>query len=100
MSVGGLWGAIAAAGTRRGRFAASTTDDASGPSDAARKRLQHVTRVLDGRRQLVIDLNEGRTPPMILRILAGELTAADEIALVKLRDGLDRLAGGPRRSIQ
>jgi hypothetical protein len=44
--------------------------------------------VLDGRRQLVIDLNEGRTPPMILRILAGELTAADEIALVKLRDGL------------
>jgi hypothetical protein len=93
-SVGGLWSAIAAAGTHRSFFATPTSDSSASPGDYARRKLGHVLRVLDRSRQLIIDLAEKKViPDLVLHVIEGQLDAADKAALAKLCVALDMLAG-------
>jgi hypothetical protein len=48
---------------------------------------------LDGSRDLVLALAEGRTPNLVLHAIEGTLTGADEADLARLRAGLDRIGG-------
>lgn len=57
----------------------------------ARYRLGRSLSKLDGSKDLVIALAEGRTLPLVERVVARRLTRADELALERLRQSLDRL---------
>jgi hypothetical protein len=94
--VTGLWFAITGAAVPTG-FVRRENEMLSGLSDQARRRLQRACRGLDGSKMLVIELAEGRAPPIVLRVLDRRLTVADAVALERLRRGLDDI-GGERRS--
>jgi hypothetical protein len=65
-----------------------------GPAaDRARYVLGKMLRRLDGSRDLILRLAENRPPPLVIWALESRLTRADEIALDRLRDDLDRVAG-------
>jgi hypothetical protein len=57
-----------------------------------------VCRELDGSRDLIIGLAEGRVPPLVVHILKGPLSDEDEDELARLREGLDRI--GRRREFR
>jgi hypothetical protein len=42
-------------------------------------------------KELVIDLAEGRMPPVVMRVLERRLTDLDRAELKRLRVGLDRM---------
>jgi hypothetical protein len=89
----GLWATIIGAMTATGFVAAPITANAAwGLADAARRQLMRACRELDGSRDLIIGLAEGRTPPLVVHVLEGRLSAADENQLALLRIGLDRIA--------
>jgi hypothetical protein len=87
-SVTGLWSTIAAAATRMGSTVATTPTG----SDDARRRLARALSRLNGSRELVVELAEGRLPPLVVHVLEGELTVRDQEQLTRLRFGLDRMA--------
>jgi hypothetical protein len=70
----------------------------AGLADGARRQLERALRRLDGSRDLVIALAEGQAPPIVLRAIKDRLTRADKVELVRLRDGLDHLAGRRQRA--
>jgi hypothetical protein len=86
-SVQGLWTALLAASSRT-RVPATTVPLGS---DSARWRLARVLQRLNGSRDLVIELAEGRTPPIVIRAIERTLTRGDTVDLERLRAGLDRL---------
>jgi hypothetical protein len=86
-SVSGLWSSIIAAATRMGSAVAAVPAGA----DAARFRLVRALSRLDGSRDLVVELAEGRVPPVVVHVLEGTLTAGDYAQLARLRVGLDRM---------
>jgi hypothetical protein len=45
-----------------------------------------------GSRALIVALAENQVPPLVLHVLEGQITPADEAELVRLRLGLDHLA--------
>jgi hypothetical protein len=65
----------------------------AGLADNARRQLVRALQRLDGNRELVIALAEGQAPPLVLRAIEDRLTSTDQEELVRLRDGLDHLAG-------
>jgi hypothetical protein len=85
-SVNGLWNSILATLSR-----ARVVGTVPAGADASRFRLARALSRLDGSRALVIDLAEGRVPPLVLRVLEGRLTARDSEELERLRVGLDRM---------
>lgn len=92
-AVAGLWAALIGAATS----AQGSVPVAVGPAaDHSRYVLGRLLRRLDGSRGLVLELAENRTPPLVIRALENRLTRADEIALDRLRYGLDRVAGRRR----
>jgi hypothetical protein len=93
-SVSGLWEAITGALIRTA-FAPAPVGDGgfSSLADSARRRLARLIRALDGSRDLVIELAEGRVPPLVLHVLERGLDHADEGTLDRLRTGLDSIAG-------
>ena len=93
--VTGLWFAITGAAVPG--FVRRENEMLSGLSDQARRHLQRACRGLDGSKMLVIELAEGRAPPIVLRVLDRRLTVADEAILERLRASLDRI-GGDRRN--
>jgi hypothetical protein len=91
-SVSGLWEAITGA-LVRAEFAPTPVGDGGfGLADGARRWLAQLVRALDGSRDLVIDLAEGRVPPLVLHVLERPLDHEDEYALDRLRTGLDHIA--------
>jgi hypothetical protein len=56
-----------------------------------------MLRQLDGSRDLVLALAEGRCPPIVIHVIEGRITGADEKTLDRLRQGLDAIGGGRRR---
>jgi len=88
-SVQSLWNTILAALTPTSSPPGYTAPGA----DNARYRLARALQRLDGSRDLVTELAEGRVPPLILRAVERCLTREDEADLDRLRQGLDRLAG-------
>jgi hypothetical protein len=59
-----------------------------------------VCRELEGSRDLIIGLAEGKIPPLVVHVLEGRISAEDEADLVRLREGLDLIGrrGGFRQS--
>jgi hypothetical protein len=93
----GLWHAITGALISTG-FAPVPVDSVNfGLGDQARRALQRACRTLDGSRALIIGLAEDRVPDLVLHVIEGHITPADEIELGRLRDGLDHLAGRRQR---
>jgi len=92
-SVSGLWEAITGALVRTGFASTPIGDGGFSLADGARRRLARLVRTLDGSRDLVIDLAEGRVPPLVLHVLERRLDHADEDTLDRLRTGLDSIAG-------
>jgi hypothetical protein len=90
-SVQGLWLALlgAAISTPLGGRVTVTAPGA----DEVRYRLTRALRRLDGSRNLVVSLAEGRIPPLVVRAVECCLSSEDEIELDRLRAGLDRIAG-------
>jgi hypothetical protein len=88
-SVTGLWLALLSASTS----ARVPVIPVPHGADAARYKLGRVLRRLDGSRDLVIQLAEGQSPPVITRVIEGRLSGADERILERLRQGLDALSG-------
>ena len=89
--VDGLWTAIAGAGIGT---TSVTTPVAVGEGAAhARYVLDKMLRRLDGSRDLVVELAEGRVPDIVVRVIEHRLTPADNVVLDQLRAGLDRLSG-------
>ena len=82
-----LWSAIIAAGARLG----STAPTTPAGSDSARRWLERALARLDGSKDLVLDLCEGRVPPVVLRVVEDAVTPRDRVALERLRSDLDRL---------
>jgi hypothetical protein len=93
--VTGLWHAITGAAVPTG-FVRREDTGLAGLADGARRRLQRMCRSLDGSRDLVIELAEGRIPTLVLRVLEHALTVDDAAALERLRQSLDDI-GGERR---
>ena len=93
-SCAGLWMALLGASTATGNPVIPVPLGA----DKARYQLTRALRRLDGSRDLVIELAEGRCPPLITHVLEGRITGADECALDLLRTGLDAIGG--RRSVR
>jgi hypothetical protein len=89
--VTGLWYAILSAAVPTG-FARPENAIASGLADSARRRLVRLCRELDGSRALVLDLAEGRVPPVVFHVLERRLDHDDVEALDRLRTGLDHIA--------
>lgn len=88
--VAGLWQALTGAAIR----SPGSMPVAVGPvADHARYVLGRMLRRLDGSRDLILQLAEGRIPPLVIRAIENRLTRADAIALDRLRHGLDRVAG-------
>jgi hypothetical protein len=94
-SVTGIWSALAAAAARTRYHTVNTTPAGA---EGARYALGRRLRQLDGSHALVIELAEGRIPPLVAHVLERALTPQDEADLVRLRAGLDGLAG-QRRSV-
>jgi hypothetical protein len=88
-SLNGLWSALLAAASSQGFVPIPVGDSGFSLADQARRRLERLCRKLNGSRDLVITLAEGRTPDIIVRVLDRTLTAADTEALERLRRGLD-----------
>lgn len=86
-SVSGLWAAIITAAARMGSAVAPVPIG----SDAARFGLTRALSRLDDSRDLVIELAEGRVPPLVIAVLERRLTAPDHEALERLWVGLDRM---------
>lgn len=80
--------------------ASVTTPVAVGEGAAqARRVLEGMLRRLDGSRSLVVAIADGRIPPLVERVGEGRLTATDERALDRQRQGLDAIGGrGASRS--
>jgi hypothetical protein len=95
-SCGGLWTSLTGALTPT-RPAPGTIDQLMGRADHARQRLAQACKQLDGSRNLVIALAEGRSPPIVRRAVERKLTIADSVTLEKLRQGLDRVGRGRTR---
>jgi hypothetical protein len=98
-NVKGLWEAITGALTSTG-FAPNPVDDGGySLADGARRRLEQVCRRLDGSRELVIELAEGKAPEIVVHVLERRLTVADAVTLERLRQGLDDIKpiAGERR---
>jgi hypothetical protein len=99
-NVTGLWEAITGALTSAG-VAPNPVGDGGYPlADGARRRLERACRRLDGSRELVIELAEGRIPEIVVHVIERRLTVADAVALERLRKGLDDIEpiAGERRS--
>jgi hypothetical protein len=90
--VTGLWYSITGAAVPTAFFR-PTNDTSSGLADGARRALGRALRQLDGSRALIVALAENEVPPLVLRVLDGKLTPADQVELDRLRTGLDHLAG-------
>jgi hypothetical protein len=90
-SVTGLWEAITGALVRTGFAPTPAGDGGFSFADGAR-RLARLVRTLDGSRDLVIDLAEGRVPPLVLHVLERRIDHEDEDTLDRLRTGLDHIA--------
>ncbi|MBO0735245.1 MAG: hypothetical protein J2P48_01545 [Alphaproteobacteria bacterium] len=84
----GLWSALLGASTATNARALVVPAG----SDNARHRLARVLARLDGSRELVTTIAEGRVPPLIPRAVECRMTCADQDDLARLRDGLDRIA--------
>jgi hypothetical protein len=95
--VTGLWYSIVGAATPAG-YIRPMNDVTSGLADGARRQLVKALQRLDGSRALIVALCEGHTPPLVLHVLEGKITPADEAELTKLRLGLDHLAGRRQRA--
>ena len=87
-SVGGLWSAILAVFSAR-----RSTDVTPAGVDGTRLRLARALGRLDGSRELVVQLAEGRIPPLVVHVLDDRLTSSDRNAIERLRFGLDRIQG-------
>jgi hypothetical protein len=92
-SCAGLWMAITGALVATGYAPLPVADGGFPLADRARRRLARALRQLDGSRDLVLTLAEGRTPDLVLHAIEGTLTGADEADLARLRAGLDRIGG-------
>jgi hypothetical protein len=92
-SVNGLWAAIAGGLISTDLATRNGDDMATGLAVGARKQLARAVGRLDGSRALVIGIIEGPIPPVIFRVIEDRLTRADMVALERLRQGLDHLAG-------
>jgi hypothetical protein len=99
-NVVGLWMSITGALVATGYAPAPAGVGGFSLADSARRRLARLVRELDGSRDLVIALAEGRVPPLVVHILEGRISDEDEVGLARLREGLDRIGrrGGSRRS--
>ena len=95
-SCGGLWTSLTGAPTPT-RPAPGTIDQLMGRADYARQRLAQACKQLDGSRNLVIALAEGRSPPIVRRVVERKLSIAYSVTLEKLRQGLDRVGRGRTR---
>jgi hypothetical protein len=71
-------------------------DGKSSIADQARRRLQRMCRRLDGSRELVISLAEGKVPGIVVHVIERRLTAADAESLERLRRSLDAIGGDHR----
>jgi hypothetical protein len=91
--VTGLWYSIIGAATPAPGYVRLTNDAASGLADGARRQLVKALQRLDGSRALIVALCEGQVPPLVLHVLEGRITPADQVELVRLCAGLDHLAG-------
>jgi hypothetical protein len=58
--------------------------------------MGHILRTLDGSRDLVVALAEGRIPDVVLHVVDDALSTADNRQLERLRASLDQLAGKRR----
>jgi hypothetical protein len=76
-NVTGLWMAITSAMISTGYAPPPVGEGGFGLADGARRRLQRMCRNLDGSRDLVIDLAEGRVPSLVLRVLERRLDHQD-----------------------
>jgi hypothetical protein len=56
-----------------------------------------MCRSLDGSRDLVIELAEGRIPEIVVHVIDHALTVDDAIVLERLRRSLDDIGGGAGR---
>jgi hypothetical protein len=92
-----LWMSITGALVPTG-FVRPENATASGLADGARRQLERALRRLDGSRELVVALAEGRAPPIVLHAIEDQLTRTDKVELERLRQSLDHLAGRPPRS--
>jgi hypothetical protein len=91
-----LWYAITGAAVPTG-FVRREDARLAGLADQARRRLQRVCCRLDGSRELVIGLAEGKVPDIVIRALEHRLTVADAETLERLRASLDDIGGGRLR---
>jgi hypothetical protein len=99
-SLNGLWSAILRAMVGTG-FAPNPVGDGGWSSaDGARRRLARVCRELDGSRDLVIALTEGRVPPLVIHAIEGRLSVEDEAELAGRRTGLDRIGTSYRKELR
>ena len=89
VGVGGLWAAIT--GAAIGTSSVVVPSAVGEGADHARYVLARMLRQLDGSRDLVVALAEGRCPPLVLRVTEHRLTREDEAELIQLRAGLDRI---------
>jgi hypothetical protein len=67
-------------------------------AEQARRRLQRICRGLDGSRDLVIALAEGKVPEIVVHVIDRALTEADAELLGRLRRGLDDIDGQCRKA--
>jgi hypothetical protein len=93
--VTGLWYSILGAAVPTG-FVRPQDAIASGLADSARRQLGWALRRLNGSRDLVVELAEGHTPEIVVRVIERRLTVSDAAMLERLRRGLDDI-GGERR---
>jgi hypothetical protein len=94
--VTGLWHAITGAAVRTG-FVLPQDAVRAGLADGARRRLERVCERLDGSRELVIELAEGKVPELVLHVIEHTMAKADAESLERLRRSLDDI-GGERRN--
>jgi hypothetical protein len=92
-----MWMAVLGAMTATGFAPAPAVDGGFSPADGARRRLARVCASLDGSRDLVIALAEGKAPAVALHVLDHHVTEQDEADLVRLRAGLDKISEQRRR---
>jgi hypothetical protein len=98
-NLNGLWEAITGALTSTSFAPAPVGDGGWSLADGARRRLERACRRLDGSRELVITLAEGKIPEIVAHVIERRLTVEDTMALERLRRGLDDIApvAGERR---
>jgi hypothetical protein len=84
-SLNGLWTAILGAMVGTGFAPPPVGNGGWSLADGARRRLERLCRRLDGSRELVIALAEGKLPPIVVHVIERRLTVADAVALDRLR---------------